>query len=409
MLARLCKKDISFLGSAVSRNRRVKAIHASSKVMICQIITGLNPGGAERMLYRLMKVYQETQPNQQHVVISLTGLGKVGEQLRVLGIPVYTLELGAIKRVPSAIYQLFKLLRTLKPDVIQTWMYHADLVGGVVARLAGFKNIIWGIRTTDIMRCGAKRTQLICLLCAKLSYFIPKQVVCVADAAKSQHATIGYDPRKLCTVHNGFDLSLLQTTKHARSDFRAELGISDNTLLIGMVARFDIKTKDPLNFIQAAKRVVETHSTARFVMIGKNCDAQNQVLLNWLRAASLIEHFFLLGERHDVPACMTGLDIFCLSSRTEGLPNALGEAMAMRKLCIATDVGDAALLLGESGCIVPKGDSEAMAGAICQYISLSSEERTQLEEKAHARIVSGFSMTKASEGFLRVYETCQAE
>ena len=110
------------------------------------IITGLNDGGAEAVLYRLC---HHDQANQHHVV-SLSGSGKYGPMLEALGVLVTTLNMSPGRPSPLAFIRLVRLMRREKPDVVQTWMYHGDLFGGLAARAAGIPSVVWGIRHTTL-------------------------------------------------------------------------------------------------------------------------------------------------------------------------------------------------------------------------------------------------------------------
>ncbi|MCH9756771.1 MAG: glycosyltransferase [Gammaproteobacteria bacterium] len=370
---------------------------------ICHIITGLNVGGAELMMKRLILEYKKEKPEQSHVVISLTAVGKVGIMLRNAGIEVYEVNVVSITSLPKALYQLVKIIRRVKPDIVQTWMYHADFLGGLAAKIAGCKNIIWGVRNTDISAYSSKATRFLCYICAFFSHIIPKHIVCVAEAAREKHIAIGYSAKKMRTIRNGFDLSVLNVPDSDVERFREELNISKDKILIGVVARYNSREKDPENFVKAAGLLAKEFPHVCFMMVGRDCDKHNRELTSWIEQTGHAERFLLLGERKDIPLCMAAMDIFCLSSRTEGIPNALGEAMALGKLCVATDVGDARVLVGECGIVVPKENSQALADAVRKLMSLLPQERVVLEEKAHQRIAVEFNMKRACERFDKVY------
>ena len=118
------------------------------KSEIVHIVTGLQDGGAEGVLYRLISSTTE----ENHTVISLSSAGKYGSKLQALGVPIHTLNLNNKLSIFSGIFKLISLLnqKNRNSTIIQTWMYHSDLIGGLVARVLGHKNILWGIRRTVI-------------------------------------------------------------------------------------------------------------------------------------------------------------------------------------------------------------------------------------------------------------------
>lgn len=369
---------------------------------IMHVIIGLTLGGAELMMKRLIESHRNI-PGCEHAVVSLTDLGKIGPQLIDQGISVVSLDMHGARDVPQALCKLTRLIRASRPDIIQTWMYHADLLGGVAARLAGIDRIIWGIRTTDISNCGSKATMVIRTLCARLSKAIPKIIICAADASRTAHAQIGYDSSRMIVIPNGFEVSRLQATQQQRDALRQEAGIGPDDLVIGSLGRLN-PAKDQENFIAAARILAEKYRNLKFLMIGDGLDPSNRKLMKIIAATGHADRFVLLGERRDIPACLKAMDIFCLHSRTEGFPNALGEAMTLGLPCVATNAGDAAYLLGDTGTTVPTQDSQALADGIEKLIRLDHQQRQELGRKSQNRINNNFTIAQTSEKFLQIYD-----
>lgn len=369
---------------------------------VLHIIIGLNVGGAELMLKRLVESHYDNT-DLRHSVISLTGTGKVGLQLQALGIEVHALGMRTPLGIPRVLWRLVWMLRTSRPDIVQTWMYHADLLGGLAARLAGNQNVIWGIRTSEVMACGARGTASVRKLCAWLSRFVPHTIVCAADASRRAHIAVGYDASRMVVVPNGFDLAHLVATEAQREAMRLQCSLGTGIVTIGYLGRFH-PDKDQENFVRAAGMVVKQYSKARFLMVGRDLDANNALLANWIARTGHADRFVLLGERADVPVCLAAMDLFCLSSRTEGFPNVVGEAMAMGVPCVVTDVGDAAMLVGDTGIVVPKEDSAALAQGLGQMLAMTSNARQQLGQKAKARIHAEFTIERARERFECIYQ-----
>lgn len=373
----------------------------SSITRVCHVIVGLNVGGAELMLNRLI---QSHLPSAEyvHVVISLTSLGSVGARLQAQGVEVQVLNLGGAWDALPKLAELIRILRQIRPDVVQTWMYHADLLGGLAARMAGIENVIWGIRTTDVSAGGSRATGAVRWLCARLSRWIPHTIVCAAEASRCVHVALGYRADRMVVVPNGFDLPRLQATPEQVAALRSACGFSADTVVVGTLGRFNA-VKDPHNFVRAAGLLAREYPRAQFLMVGRDCNAANVQLMGWIKDIGCEDRFVLLGERSDAPVCLAAMDVFCLSSRTEGFPNVVGEAMAMRKACVVTDVGDAAYLLGECGVVVPKEDSAALAEGLSKLVGLSVVDRNFLGAQAHARIATEFTMDRTRERFEAVY------
>ncbi|MCM2319611.1 MAG: glycosyltransferase [Pseudomonas sp.] len=369
---------------------------------ILHVIIGLTLGGAELMMKRLIESHSHI-PDCEHAVVSLTDLGKIGPQLIDQGISVASLNMHGARDVPQALYKLNRIIRAYRPDIVQTWMYHADLLGGVAARLAGIDRVIWGIRTTDISNGGSKATMVIRTLCARLSRAIPKIIICAADASRTAHARIGYDSNRMIVIPNGFEVSRLQATQQQRDAIRQEAGIGADDLVIGSLGRLN-PAKDQENFIAAARILAEKYRNLKFLMIGDGLDPGNRTLMKIITATGHADRFVLLGERRDIPACLKAMDIFCLHSRTEGFPNALGEAMTLGLPCVATNAGDAAYLLGDTGTTVPPRDSQALADGLEKLIRLDHQQRQELGRKSQNRINNNFTIAQTSEKFLQIYD-----
>lgn len=365
---------------------------------ILHIITGLTAGGAETALCRLIVCSQGS--NYSHTVISLTSGGVMHRRFEEAGIKVRILD---FKRSPILNFvKLVAHIHSTRPDIVQTWMYHADMLGGLAARLAGNRNIIWGIRTTDVPR-GARAIAIISRLCAGISRWVPNTIVCVAEAARRAHMAGGYDGAHMVVIHNGFDLEPVPAALRRGSELRRAWGFDNDVTVVGTSGRFDSE-KDHRNFVRAAGLLADRLERVRFLMVGSNLDTGNAELMRWIEDTGHVERFTLAGERSDALDCLAAMDIFCLSSRNEGFPNVVGEAMALGIPCVATDVGDAAVLVADTGVIVPKENPGALANGIAHLVESPPDVRRLLAEKAKSRIHSEFSIQRTCRRFEDVYQ-----
>jgi glycosyltransferase involved in cell wall biosynthesis len=372
-----------------------------ANLRICHVITSLGAiGGAERMLLRLLLADPDT--TNQKMVLVLRHAGAWGKQLELAGVTVHELGMDSILDLPRAYNQLKKLIISFKPDIVQTWMFHADLLGGLAARLNGYSNIIWGIRVTEVPRDNLL-TILIMKVCAYLSRLIPKKIVCVAEAARITHIKYGYDAARMAVIHNGFDFSEFIVTQEQKTAVRQECKLLDEDLVVGYVGRFH-PDKGQDNFVKAASIVLCTHPKVKFLLVGRECDTKNAALMRWLIDGGMQDSFILLGERKDIPACLAAMDVFCLPSRNEGFPNALGEAMLMGLPCVSTLVGDADVLVGDTGILVPSQDAQALAEGLLKIIALPESQRKQMGQHAKDRVMSEFSIKKTLARFEALYQ-----
>jgi glycosyltransferase involved in cell wall biosynthesis len=367
---------------------------------ILHISTALNLGGAETMLYRLL---QASDPAHSHHVVSLIDVGLNGRKIQQLGVDVRAL---GMRRAPSPakLVELARMISEIKPDVIQTWMYHADLIGGVAARLAGRAPVAWGIHNSTLDPATTHRTtRLVVAASARLSRVVPDAIVCVSRAAQALHVAKGYDARRFVLIPNGFDVSQFRPDEAERRAVRRELGLEDDHVVIGMVARV-CPQKDHANFIRAAIALARRRPEARFLLCGgpgvegaMAATPENAELVGPLREAGLLDRFLLVGQRDDVPRLMRALDVGALSSAYgEAFPLAVGEAMACGVPCVVTDVGDSAFLVADTGRVVPARDPDALAGAWEELLLLGPEGRRRLGQRARARVEEHFTLPRVA-------------
>ena len=373
---------------------------------ILHIISGLNIGGAEIMLRKLLSVWDLA--NDQVEVVSLTDTGMVGEQIGQLGISV--MPLGMRRGRPSifGIVRLARHLRRRKPELVQTWLYHADLIGGLACGLAGKVPVVWGIRNGVLEPVGNKRTTIwTAKFCARLSRRIPKKIVCCSTQAQRFHESMGYHAKRIVVIPNGFDLAAFRPDQSARASVRLELGIPADGFLIGLAARFDPQ-KDHQNFLGAARTLAMRKAEAHFILCGEGVDGNNLQLTKWADRPELKGRVHLVGRRTDMPRITASFDVACCSSYTEGFPNILGEAMACGVPCVTTDVGDAAMIVGTTGVVVPKRDPEALADAWEKLIEMSPTRRAELGASARQRIKDNFELGKVAARYQRLYQSVLA-
>jgi glycosyltransferase involved in cell wall biosynthesis len=374
------------------------------------IITTLQVGGAEMMLYKLLA---HTDRNAfEPEVISLTDIGPIGERIRALGVPVHTAGMRRGIPDPQGVLRVARLLRQQHPDIVQTWMYHADLVGGLAARMVGIRSLIWGVRQSSLDPHDQKRlTFWTARICARLSGYLPACIVCCSEAVRRVHGAFGYEMGRMVVLPNGFDLDAYRPDPAARFSVRQELGLSEATPLIGLVARFHPQ-KDHRNFMQAAARLHARLPNVHFLLCGSGVTLENPELAQWVEEAGIRANVHLLGGRQDVPRLSAALDIASSSSSGEGFPNVLGEAMACGVPCVVTDVGDSAQIVGETGRVVPPHDSQALADAWHDLLTAGAEYRCELGLAARHRVQECFSMPQITRQYEQLYKeiamTCVA-
>lgn len=366
------------------------------------VITGLSTGGAEIML---LKVLERLGTRFTPHVISLTTLGEIGPRIQALGIPVETLGMQPGAPSPLAFFRLVRRIKTLKPNVVHTWMYHADFLGGLAARLAGVPALAWGIRNSNLDRDKTKLlTRAVVGACARISEWVPDRILSCSEAARQIHVDWGYAVRKMIVVPNGFDIVRFRPDKAARATVRAELGVGDDIPLVGLIGRFDPQ-KNHAGFFDAAHYLHRRMPRVNFVLAGKGIDKSNPELMRMAETAGVHPVTHLLGLRADIPQLMAALDVLASSSSYgEAFPNVLGEAMASGVPCAVTDVGDSAYIVGDTGRVVSAGNMMGLAEVIEALLALSSAERAFLSKCARKRVAEHFEIGQVVKRYEAFYD-----
>ena len=370
-------------------------------IRILHLITDLNTGGAEIMLSRL--VLSMNRGRFDNKVVSLTNLGQLGGDIQASGVPVFSLQMRRGIPNPLGIWRLFRLVKKERPQVLQTWLYHADLLGLLVGKLVRVSAITWNVRCSEMdMAQYSALSSIVRSVLVKLSR-LPEAVVSNSMAGRQFHEAFGYRPRKWTVIPNGIDVDRFSPNPEARTKLRLELGVSHDIILVGLIARFD-PMKDHINFLQAAKCLLKTHPKTHFVLAGQEIDHQNTELTNSINALNIRENVHLLGERMDVQLILPGLDILASSSFSEGFPNVVGEAMACGLPCVVTDVGDSAWIVQDTGRVVSPRDPQALANGWRELIEMGSEHRQQLGLVARQRVKESFDLKKIAVQYENFYE-----
>jgi len=361
-----------------------------NNIKLLHVITGLEHGGAERILSEL--VAKHNREKFKVVVISLTETGPIGKKISEYGVPVYSIGMRRGIPDPFGMIRLVRLIWQVQPDLIQTWMYHADLIGGLASRITGNRMVLWGIHHAD-PRMNSLSTKIVAKLCALLSGVIPKHIIVCSESALNSHFSFGYHLAKMTVINNGVDLGKFRP--HRVSKY-------DDEVVIGHVARWH-PIKDHQTFVTAAGIVHESFPNARFVLVGPDVDQANRDLMEWVRQAKIQTVTDLLGDQSDVQTLMNNFDIFVSSSLNESFSMVVVEAMASGVPCVATKVGISMDIIGDTGKCVPPKDPQAMADAIESILSLHKGTIKELGNQARKRIEDQFSLKEMVGKYETIY------
>lgn len=377
---------------------------AAGPIQVMHVVTWLDVGGAETVLARL--VAGGAAGAVSHGVVSLKPGGALRARLEADGIPVRDLGIERTRDAPGGLARLAAAIRGARPAVVHSWLYHADLLAALALALSGRRRatrLIWGVRCSDMdMGRYARGSRLVLKLLPRLSRRTDL-VLCNSEAGRAVHERLGYRPARWRVVPNGVDLERFRPRPDERAAVRAELGLGGEHFVVGMCARVD-PMKDHATFVKAAAAFAGTAPEARFVLIGGGTDEPGSALERTIATAGLSGRFVCLGVREDIPRLHAALDVATLSSAFgEGFPNVLAEAMACSVPCAATDVGDSAAIVGNTGLVVPPRDPETLAAAWAQLRSEGRGARAARGAEARRRIAERYSLAAMIDAYRTLY------
>jgi glycosyltransferase involved in cell wall biosynthesis len=370
------------------------------QLRVLHVITGLDTGGAETMLLKLMTASRDSYAAQK--AISMTDLGPVGTKMRAQGLDAECLEIprGAIS--PKGVSRFVGALRVFQPTIVVSWMYHANIFALLSRAHRTSLPIVWNIRhslhdlkrdnllTRAVVRAGAVVSRL------------PTRIVYNSGRSLQQHAAIGYHRVTASVIPNGFDSDRFKPDETTRSRLRDELRVAPTTPSIGLVARFH-PTKNHAMFLDVAVRVAQVFPDLVVIMAGTDVAETNRPFMEAIRARGLEGRVRLLGELSDTAGVLNAVDVACLTSHGESFPNVLGEALLCARPCVATDVGDASVIVADSGTVVPVGSPDPFAEAVCRLLRMPKSERENMGRRARERIIRDYSLEAVSRRYEALY------
>ena len=361
------------------------------------LIVGLGKGGAETMLYNILKY--GNPDTERTVVVSLGAGDYYKDKILSLNIPVLDIN---IKKHP------FLALMTIRKKLdsntsIICWMYHANLIGFLLGKIAKTSRIIWNIRHSNVQRANESlSTFLIIKICAFLSHYVDS-IIYNGELAKTNHESIGYRAKHSYVLSNGCDLEKYKYISDSRDKLLKELKIENKQIILS-VARY-APIKGISTFIQAIKILRDNNIDCVAVMCGKGICTDNKALFGELEANGLLlnKDVFLLGEREDLPRIFSSADLYVLHSNSEAFPNTLIQAMSCETLCISTNVGSVRDLL-EDDFIVPIGDSIILSNKIMRILSTRQDWKEKEKKKNREIVKAKYNIKKVVSEYERLFE-----
>jgi glycosyltransferase involved in cell wall biosynthesis len=363
---------------------------ASKRIII--LVRRLDQGGAQRQLIALA-LGLHASGRDVHVVLFYPG-GAFVSELAKHGVPIHVLGKHGRWDTIGFLIRLANCLRRLKPDVVYSFMDVPNILAVTLKPLLADMRTVWGVRASnmDLSRYDWLSRLAYALEC-RLARFADR-IIANSDAGKCHAVANGFPERKIVVIPNGIDTEYFRFDPEGRRQVRLAWGVGDDEVLVGLAARLD-PMKDHLVFLEAASHIAHEHRNVRFVCVGSGPEDYAQALEQHASALGLTTKLTWAGARNDMSAVYSALDIASSSSAYgEGFSNTIAEAMACGVPCVVTDVGDSALIVGDTGNVVPAGEHRVLAAAIRRLINLPPEQRREMGEACRARVVSEYGIER---------------
>lgn len=352
----------------------------------------LTPGGAEKLLLRMVS----NDHNNKHIVISLSGSNPLLEEFEDAGIKVTICNINNLLLAPLSFFRIWLHLREIQAKVLMCWLYHGCAIGSL-ASLFNFKHkIIWCIHNANLdKKVVSWKVRISAYWCSVLSHFLPDKIVYCSDSAAKYHMNLGYERGVVSVIYNGIPSEKFFYDSCERAKFRKYIDAEENDLIICCIARFDLQ-KDHGNLFSALSLLKLKYSIKfKLVLCGSKMDSENTKLIEMIKNHGLLSESILLGLVSNLQSVYCGSDICVLSSRSEALPNVIGEAMLCNVFCVSTSVGDIPKIIGSEGWLVEPMNPSKLAEAIYySYVKLNDFDAIAMKERARNRILKHFSFER---------------
>jgi glycosyltransferase involved in cell wall biosynthesis len=375
-------------------------------VRVLHLIPSLEVGGAEKLLLDLVM----TSRACEHLVVAMVAGGALEPHFRDAGIQVENLRMNRARPHPRAVPRLRAIVRRECPEIVQGWMYHANLLAwAATVGMRARPKLVWGLHTADMDVAHMGRITRGTIALGRYLSSAPAAVIANSGVTRDYHASSGYHPREWAIIPNGIDVDRFTPDASAHASVHEELGLPEETKLVGFFARWHPMKRHRL-FFRAAEMVAPKNGRVHFVLAGPGVTSKNPELRDVLEGArGLRGRVSLLGLRHDMPRLNAALWAAVVASESESFCLTAAEAMASGAPCVVPDLPVLRDLVGVTGFFFPGGEVGSMADAMSQALDLHESDWRGLGWRARERIVERFSLESMTASYEALYHRLTGE
>ena len=364
-------------------------LRESINMKILFLVRSLTVGGAEQQLVEVARGLKRM--GHEVIVLVFYPGGLLEDPLRAANVPV--ISLGKKRRwdIVTFMGRLLEVLREQRADFLYAFFGVSCVLSVFVKRFVPGLKIVWGVRAANVDLSQYDLLYRIAygLECRLSNY--ADLIIANSHAGREYAIEHRFPSENIVVIPNGIDTERFHPMHDSGFSVRKEWGVEPHEKLIGLVARLD-PMKDHPTFIKAASLVAEKRYDVKFVCIGDGPVEYKKYLMRLVIDIGLENKLIWAGECRDMPAVYNALDVAALSSHGEGFPNVIGEAMACEVPCVVTDVGDSALIVGDTGIVVKPRDPEALAAGMNNLLVKVEKYRVEETFKARKRICAYFGI-----------------
>lgn len=363
------------------------------------VTPSLRRAGAEKMLISL--AIKLKSAGYEIYVFSFER-GPYEAELRAFGIETMIVEVKKWRDYFHVIKEIQQYIRKVRPDILQTWMYKADFIGGIAGHFEGHKRIFWNIRHGEPSLLRDKlSTKCLIFLCGLLSWIIPFKIVSCCKNSKKHHAKFGYKLSKFVYAPNHISSLQFYPEPKSGNNFRKEMGLSKNDFLIGVLGR-EHPQKAHERIAKIFQQKLYRYENIWLVIAGEGVEKSKKLL--GLKNKHKDQRLILLPHQEDTRKFYNSLDLFLVPSRFgEGFPNVLLEAIQCEIPVLTTDVGDSAEIVAEKDSIADKRYDRSIFDKVLKSYNTSPQSKRVRSKRLKKSIMERFSEDLFLDRYIEIY------